>query len=489
MFRTFFKTPKIKEKEILLFTTFTLDEAVLVSLLNEYGVNKNQRIIVYHDIMRHRNPGYLFAHYQKSTVYSVILKKGNNHCPVFHTKLWARIQNKKLQKMVITSANISAYHLVKSGDKNGTFESYIEIPCANENLPNSFIFNNIKHDRSLYGHERLNNIDPETILIDTRNKFKIGLSKNSIFNTIRGIDEIPVFCAAPFINGKVVNGILESSANDKFKVYTGRNIKTGLALHAKLFLFEKTAVLGSANLTAQALGRTGKTINHELVFLKKYRKKEFDAFKKFDLIDLMLCKREVPGDDDPEESIEDWNIDRLKKIDGPKDALLIIKNKKAHIKLTGKWQSGSIYIKTEHLEKSIPLKLRSNNILKPTNKNNKQFEFAEIISKGNVKVYCKRYNNTIWEVELDYGDYWQALELRSHFNGTSGIGNGTYHLKSKQHIAQYDVRDMRQMAITEPEKGEKIAPFVQWLNNEGISVIHIPRWCQTLAKKIKEGNE
>lgn len=486
MFSTFFKTPKIKENEILLFTTFTLDEAVLVSLLTEYGVNKNQRIIVYHDIMRHRNPGYLFVHYPKSTVYSVILKKKNNHCPVFHTKLWARIQNKKLQKLIITSANISAYHLVNSGDKSRTFESYIEIPCANESLPNSFIFRNIKYDRNLYGHERLNNVVPETILIDTRNKFKIVLSKNSIFNIIRGIDEKPIMCAAPFINGKAVNGILENNTKDKFKVYTGRNIKTGWALHAKLFLFEKTAVLGSANLTAQALGSRGETVNHELVLLKKHRQREFNAFRKFNLIDLTLCKSVVPGDDDPEESIKDWNVERLKRIDAPKDALLKINREKAHIELIGKWQPGNIYIKTEHLEK-IPLKLKQRNILRPTNYNRKKF--AKIISKGNVTIYCRKYNNDIWEIGLDYGDYWQALELRSQFNGASGNVDGANHSKSKQHIAQYyDVREMRQLAIREPVKGEKIAPFVRWLSTEGISVAHIPEWCQELADKIKESN-
>lgn len=485
IFSTFFKTPKIKENEILLFTTFTLDEAVLVSLLTEYDVNKNQRIIVYHDIMRHRNPGYLFVHYPKSTVYSVILKKKNNHCPVFHTKLWARIKNKKLQKMVITSANISAYHLVNSGDKRGTFESYIEIICTNENLPNSFIFNNIKHDKRPR-HERLNNVNPETILIDTKKKFKIGLSKNSIFNIIKSIDEIPVMCAAPFINGKAVNGILENGTKDKFKAYTGQNIKTGLALHAKLFLFEKTAVLGSANLTAQALGSAGKTINHELVFLKKYRKKEFDKFTKFNSIDLMLWKREVPGDNDPDEEIQDWNVERLRKINAPKDALLKISKEKAHIELIGKWQSGNINIRTEHLEESIPLELKQKNILRPTNYNRKKF--AKIISKGNVIISCKKYKNVIWEIGLDYGNYWQALELRSHFNGDSGNGDGTYHLKSNQHVAQYDVRDMRQLAITEPDKGKNIAPFVRWLSTEGISVAHIPEWCQELAVKIKESN-
>lgn len=484
MFSTFFKIPKIKENEILLFTTFTLDEAVLVSLLTEYGINKNQRIIVYHDIMRHRNPGYLFAHYPKSIVYSVILKKGNNQCPVFHTKLWARIENKKLQKMVITSANISAYHLVKTDDKSGTFESYLEIPCANESMPNSFIFNNIKHDRRLHGHERLNNVVPETILIDTRNKFKIGLSKNSIFYIIKGIDEKPVMCAAPFINGKAINGILENNTKDKFKVYTGRNIKTGLALHAKLFLFEKTAVLGSANLTAQALGNAGKTINHELVLLKKHRQREFNKFRKFGLIDLTLCKSVVPGD--ILEDIQDWNVERLKKINAPKDARLKISKQRAHIELIGKWQSGNIYIRMEHLEEFIPLKLKQKNILRPTNYNRRKF--AKIISKGNVIIYCKKYNNVIWEIGLDYGDYWQALELRSHFNGASGNGDGTYHLKSNQHIAQYDVRDMRQLAITEPDKGKNIAPFVRWLSTEGISVAHIPEWCQELADKIKESN-
>ena len=46
----------IKTDEILCFTTFTLDETVLVALLQSQKVNPKQRIVVFHDVLRHRNP-------------------------------------------------------------------------------------------------------------------------------------------------------------------------------------------------------------------------------------------------------------------------------------------------------------------------------------------------------------------------------------------------------------------------------------------------
>lgn len=485
MFTKFFKTP-ITEDEILLFTTFVLDEAVLVSLLNENSIDKNQRIIVYHDILRHRNPGYLLAHYPKATVYSVILLGATKKCPVFHSKLWARIKNNKFNKIAITSANLSAYHLVDTGEKSGTFESFIEVDRPNEKLLNSFIFSNLNIKRDPKRHKKLK-AKPETILIDTRRGFSAKLSKNRIFEIIQQINEAPIMCAAPFLNGKAIDSILNNNKRKKFTAYTGRNNKTGLALHAKLFLFEKTAILGSANLTAQALGTNGKTINHELVLLKKHNNKEFSGFKKFEKVDFLEFKADNPGDNDPEDDLlntKDWSKQRLERINAPDDAILRIYGEKACIKFVGKWKTGKIIIASKYMGNTVPLSV-SNNIAKPSKRD--KHLFAEIISKGNVEIRCINYGKITWRTELNYGEFWQALELRSHFNSASGNSDGAKQLKSKQQTAQYDVRDMRQLAISDPDKGEKIAPFVRWLSKEGISVAHIPEWCQKLALEIKEG--
>lgn len=188
MFEQFFSVPSISKEEILLFTTFVLDEAVLVSLLVEHGVSEDQRIIVYHDILRHRSPGYLVAHFPNATVCSVILQSGcEKQCPVFHSKLWARIKGEKLKKIAVTSANLSAYHLVKAGEKTGSWETFMVMDCRpNQELPNSFIFSKIEKTKK---HKRLKK-KPETLLIDTRRCFRFGVTDKKVFQIIQQISSV-----------------------------------------------------------------------------------------------------------------------------------------------------------------------------------------------------------------------------------------------------------------------------------------------------------
>ncbi len=49
----------MKSDSALLFTTFGLDEVVLAQLLMEHKVQRDKRVIVFHDVMKHRNPGFL----------------------------------------------------------------------------------------------------------------------------------------------------------------------------------------------------------------------------------------------------------------------------------------------------------------------------------------------------------------------------------------------------------------------------------------------
>jgi transcription elongation factor GreA-like protein len=114
----------LRVDDVLLFTTFTLDEAVLVALLDKYHVHKDQRVVVFHDILRHRCPGILKSYYPNAMVYTVELTQSySQRCPVFHSKIWARLSNNTINKLVITSANLSQYHLV-TREGSGTFESF-----------------------------------------------------------------------------------------------------------------------------------------------------------------------------------------------------------------------------------------------------------------------------------------------------------------------------------------------------------------------------
>jgi len=57
-FKAFFGSSSRQQWGCLVFTTFTLDEAVLHALLQQHQVPKDCRIVVFHDILRRRNPGF-----------------------------------------------------------------------------------------------------------------------------------------------------------------------------------------------------------------------------------------------------------------------------------------------------------------------------------------------------------------------------------------------------------------------------------------------
>jgi hypothetical protein len=496
MIESFFD--KLIHEEILLFTTFTLDEVVLVKLLEEYKVNKEQRIVVYHDVLRHRNPGYLSAHYPNSTVITVVLKRFNNkNCPVFHSKIWVRILKingtLKITNLVITSANLSQYHLVKR-DESGTFESYVQFKNINLQLPKSFIFekDNLISDIK---HKRINE-RPETIFIDNRNRKGLIIkveNKKFVYELINDIHDTIDFCAGPFIN---INALLKifNLKEFPFKVYSEScNTlpgKKNLALHAKIILFYKTVVLGSANLTEQALETTGKKINHETILISKRSEKvKYNDIKKFQIIDINKCNVNLPGDNDPEEDLpangKNWIAESQMKINAPNDAELVIENNQGIIKFEGNPRTNKVWVKSYNLpNEEVELNVRNYRATpNRTNKEDKQL-FAKIISHGNVEIYNKK--KIKWKVNLNYGKFWEEFDLNNKltFNG-SGNGNGKRIDKNNHQLDKYDVRDMRQKAIKYPEIGKNIKPYWDWLRRENIDVPHIPEWCQKLAKDLQ----
>lgn len=496
MIQDFFKN--VKSNDLLCFTTFTLDEVVLENLLTQNQIPKSQKIIVFHDVLRHRNHGYLVAHFPNVTIYTVILeKKSKKACPVFHSKLWMILKKVKndylIKNIVSTSINLSQYHLAKR-EEGGTFESFIPIK-ANAKFPkNSALFKYI--NASNKNKQQRIHIEPETILIDIRtNSVKIEKTSKRVIEILKEFEH-PQFCAAPFINGEVIKKeILGDTLDGNFKAYSNVNDK-GHSLHAKLFLFKNTAVLGSANYTAQALGiREKKTINHEVILLKTAEDREFDAFKKFNAINLIDLKDEKSTDDIEDalpDNMDDWNLLREQLIDAPNEAILIVENNAAKIELKGEYNSKTnsvkIYSKNNrHEYLKIPIK---RSFIVPTSKDSKE-TFAKIVIQGDVIIVGMKNTKALWQIELNYGEYWHGLKFifdndyKNHgpdeTNNTRNKGKST-----TPQIKYTDVRKIRQKLLKNPELSNQIASFMSWLNSEKVSTMPIPNWIQDLSKEINK---
>lgn len=476
--------------EILCFTTFTLDEAVLVALLKKYGVNKNQRIVVFHDVLRHRTPGYLRAHFPNSIVYTVVLKGAGSNCPVFHSKLWMRIERKQqnyvIKRLAVTSANISRFHLADN-EGSKTFESFNLIDDCEIKLPsNSFVFDKLKKEKK--GHERLEGLKPETILVDIRRKDMTTVRRETktVEALLKEIGETPEMFAAPFINGKKIKELFGENITDK--AFIGSN-KKGEVLHAKLIAFEKTCMLGSVNLTSQALGLKG-TINHEVVLLKTYGADEFKKFEKFDKYDLNGTL-ELPADEDQENPIENWLEERNEKINAPEGAELKITGGKAYVTLPPKFTKGNVYVGNRKDETKLKLyrsKLRfdtSQKYVGFTTTKKDERKFAEILKEGSVKVSGKRETKA-WSTELNYGNYWIDLETllntmsseRSGSEKTRNEDTGATRVESEK----FDVRDMRKLALDNPNTVERDASLINFFHKTKIIESYLPEWCIKLAK-------
>lgn len=95
--------------DALAFTTFSLDEQVLVELLRQ-RVPRNRRIVVFHDVMKHHAPGFLRQHYPNSLVVSVQLVQHRapvRSCPVFHSKIWLAVGRRPLRCRALAAPSLT----------------------------------------------------------------------------------------------------------------------------------------------------------------------------------------------------------------------------------------------------------------------------------------------------------------------------------------------------------------------------------------------
>src|SRR4030042_5345416 len=125
----------IEKDSALIFTTFGLDEMVLVQLLRQHKISPRRRIVVFHEIMKHRNPGFLRTHYPNSKVVSVELsrRRTDKYCPIFHSKIWGEISSStdRCKRLAVHSINLTRFHL---DNKKKTLESFHLIDGLNISL-------------------------------------------------------------------------------------------------------------------------------------------------------------------------------------------------------------------------------------------------------------------------------------------------------------------------------------------------------------------
>lgn len=490
-------------RECLIFTTFTFDEAVLKILLEKYKVPHTKRVVVFHDVLRHRNPGLLSAYYPQSTVYSVILKenKGKRVCPIFHSKIWARVDYSSnppmLKNLAVGSLNLTSYHLMERD--RGTFESFVnwDIPVRNgATFPaNYFLFKKrLVFPATGIKSQIVIEEPPATIIISARSGLRIDTSESkAVCNIIKSEAKNwgnAILCAAPFVS----KAALKKVGIDDTRVYSNRD-KTGRELHAKIISYQKATILGSPNLTMQALGAENGLVNHEtIVIARKLLKSDISKLKNFTQLALDSCNDKSPGDEDRDDPLPHeyggWIAERNWKINAPREAILVIdkEGKRAYIKFTDKVQGSRVWIASKGLlHNGVYLYIRkSRRTAFPRRAEEK--DFAKIISQGPAEITSKAKGKIVWKLDLNFGDYWPSLELRRRYirpgNGGNGDGEDGPHLSKGSIFDSYDVRDLRLMAIKEPTKGRALGPFARWLSRYEINVAHIPIWCDRIAEQL-----
>ncbi|MBN1545409.1 MAG: hypothetical protein JW902_01975 [Syntrophaceae bacterium] len=488
-----FLYPPLPPKGTLLLTTFGLDEIVLVELLKTARLDSRYRIVVFHDIIKRLNPGYLKIAYPNSKVIGIRLPSSKGiSCPVFHSKVWVILSSRRrISRVAVHSINLTRYHL---SDPARTVESFWYRKKLDLTLPPSPIF------RSLYkglNQSRLR-IPPETWIINETvdGRVTIRCSRQSAGDEIKKhLLDFPATlqAGAPFISTRVLQdlGINPELVPIKcgFIEKRGRTI----SLHAKLILQNRAVLAGSPNLTAQAMRISQNPVNHETVLILKRSgrplEKAMHSFPKLDIADDVT---ETPGDD-PDLFGEDWEKERRLADNGPNSIQLelVPKEKIAQIRLVGKlsgahviclhWDPSGVKETSNHLV----LVARRGRIRVPKKK---QPHLVELVLRPPVIVEGKRNSSSkpIWRRELDLGDLWRELthgsikEGRSSSEGSTERGSKN---QNQSHKIFEDVREIRDYILAHDARNIKWLWWILRFQSTKPSLQNIPTWIQILRKE------
>ncbi len=493
----------IRPDNALLFTTFGLDEIALVQLLKKYHVPSKQRIVIYHEIMKHRNPGFLQVHYPYSKVISVELNKKpkGNICPIFHSKIWMEISKTPFRclKLAVLSANISRYHL-DSNTGTKTCESFEHWKGLSTKLPKGDLF-----DRRLIfegeGKTRIK-IHPATFIVDDRMaEVKIKRATISVFDNLSSLmkenGESLVACAAPFINKTPI--VRLGKSNKKVKIWSG-NKRDGTRLHIKIIEMRNHIIFGSPNITMQAFGLTKHGIvNHEtLVITRKLKSfnlnRDLKGFRRIKIGEL---------DDDEKEPFEDadginnWVQQKLWTVNGPDSVKLILNEDtgRAEILILGDLHDITKVTIHHYVDDKL-----SDAILQVSPEKHLRFKTKEqqerlveavlsppILMKG---IKSKR---VIWIHEINLGEFWTWLENNLDFinlvRSSYDNGDNSRHREySHGYMVFDDVRDLRLKAYQERKLTSRVQLWHSWICKYGRGEVlsqGIPNWCIELGKQLR----
>jgi hypothetical protein len=494
----------VSPQNTIVFTTFGLDEAALVRILRQDRIPSNQRIVVFHEIMKHRNPGLLQLHYPQSKVIAVQIVKKNqkNICPIFHSKIWMEISHSPFlcKKLVVTSANITRYHLDLDTDGK-TCESFLLWEQLAVKLPKYKLFDK----RLLFEGRGIHRIKirPATVIVDDlSSKIEIIIKEIPVFNYISSFigekEEVFVGCAAPFVNKTPVKRLHKN--NNNIKIWSGKK-RDNTKLHLKLLELNKFIILGSPNITNQAYGISKHgVVNHEVISLSR-KPRGFSAnrtlkgFSRIDFNNLEDDDREPIEDTD---GVFDWLQQKEWSVKGPDSVTLLLNDQTNRVEIILKGQMENISKLTIHNyrgDNASPALLAS----RPRKylsfpRREQQQSLVEAVLSPPVLMKGLRGKRTVWVREINLGEFWGWIENNINFVRLLGLTHhiGDYFqkdLSTGRRLIFDDVRDLRLKAFLEKKLTSRVQMWHKWIcrySKRGVIGQSMPEWCIDLGKQLRK---
>jgi hypothetical protein len=466
----------------LVVTTFGLDEAVLAGLLGHHDVPHRARIVVFHDVMKLRHPGFLRHHYPNSLVIAVQLPDAGKRCPVFHAKLWMCVSRRPFlcRTLGVHSVNLTRFHLDR---RSATFESAMVAKNVAVPLPELVTLARVFGVQK--GHVR-QSADAMTVHVRAeRREVLLNTSPKPAHVVVEAAARRrrAIACAGPFVKAKA----LDLLGGADIPAYTGRRM--GVDLHAKLIELPDVVIGGSMNLTAQALGiGSDRAVNTETVVTLR-RPQDFSLARL--LHGFPRARKDAltgdgpPGDIDPGEDEPHWLEARQLAIAGPAHVCLVLVNGKAGVELRGPLGA------TTRVEVRSSTGMRESKVARRLFGGVRdQGELARLLCGDEIEVVGFARKDRVWRRQLDLGDLWSWFEHngRRVLNGDGdGDGKNTGSaVKGKRPVTWEDVRILRRRAYASRRLTAETRRWDDWWARYGGNRARgMPEWCIRLGDELR----
>lgn len=492
-------------RDLLVLTTFGLDEAVALRLLER--TNYRGAAVILYDAARRRNPGLLRLKFPRVHLAGVILPEVGETCPVFHSKLWMSLDSKSLaiRRLAVHSFNLTRFHL-EEGDRR-SFESWMSWQGLSLEMPQGL---RGLVSRSLRAEDCiLSGVRAKTILIDSR-QGRLAISEAAKpAGALMPLPSAKIRAAAPFVSRTAVGSLADQRG---VVVWRGERMESGkrISLHAKIVDVGTALVLGSANLTSQALlGRKGRPINHETVVLMDplSRTRIESLLKGFDKLSLeeLDDSGEVPGDlDAADEDIKDFLEARRLSLAAPRKAELILRPVPAPGNVSLLLSAGAICGKRVVRHSTLVLKahddsaticLPSSRVATPVSVPRSSWRTLArwLLRRQTIFVEGHYRNRVVWKRELDWGDSWAwALGIPAARLGPIVSSSRSSPMADEDHTITSDYPDVREllrrMSDAAPNRLRRIRGIDGWIQRHAAlspsSSGRVPAWIEGLLDRL-----